>query len=763
MRLTIGDREYTCALDTSVAPRVRRRLNRPAELQLALVADGADFTAPAEGARVVWQREDGTKLFTGYVSAAPEAEYLGWGERGNIYRYRVTALGDEWLLDLKRLPSRAAFVARSAGEILKELTRALLPALNTDQVEDVASPTAYAGDGGRRWSEHAAAIALRARGCYRAHDGAVALRPAGAEEFALDEADAAFSPDGLKLMQPAGLLNDVTMIGRVEPRVHVKDYFLGDGMTLDFSLSHQPFARALSTFVEEEFRGTALDPLWWAVSGEAAALSVSGGKLQIAGGPVSVRLVEQVELGGGLLLQHGEVEFTAASTGLLGGLFSGGTDAAHAVAAFRVEPSGGACAISAVINGAAAGTSITTVAGRRYALTTRMYTTEVYRREQTFHSSVHPAGNGRGGAIVPANAHLVLEVHEIDPGNPASLATASIVLYDGVVTDVPAFCDYLLVNATAMQCAIGCTRLVRGGDVEVASTMPNQPSRVRLTGPVAEGGECRVNDYAVFFYPASVPVPQEAVRVSYRSAGRAMARVTDPASAAARARGDDDGARSAVWEVAQPPARTSQECAHAALAMLDDATQPAWAGEYRTWSDFLPKTSGGAPAPDVWPGDSLHVAVPSRAAEFRAIVREVEIETVALADDRSRYRLVFANEAADPLALATEGAALRELPDVTVADAVFPADLTGAEVTGITSTTVTIDTGCNAPAGGGFEVRRSDYGWSAEHDRNLVGRFTARSFTVARLTRVETWYVRQYDAAGAYSRHSCALHVDYPF
>ncbi len=52
----------------------------------------------------------------------------------------------------------------------------------------------------------------------------------------------------------------------------------------------------------------------------------------------------------------------------------------------------------------------------------------------------------------------------------------------------------------------------------------------------------------------------------------------------------------------------------------------------------------------------------------------------------------------------------------------------------------------------------------AERDRNLLGRFTARTFVVPRITRVIDVYVRQYDGSSPrkYSRDSTALHVDYP-
>ncbi|MGH9580774.1 MAG: hypothetical protein ACRD2R_07265, partial [Terriglobales bacterium] len=107
---------------------------------------------------------------------------------------------------------------------------------------------------------------------------------------------------------------------------------------------------------------------------------------------------------------------------------------------------------------------------------------------------------------------------------------------------------------------------------------------------------------------------------------------------------------------------------------------------------------------------------------------------------------------------------LEEFAPLSIVGNTFIADLPAAEITAITSTTLSIDTGAAPPAGGGIEVRRSDFGWGQENDRNLVGRFTTQSFTITRLTRIVSLYLRQFDnsAPPRYSRYSTALRIDYP-
>lgn len=429
------------------------------------------------------------------------------------------------------------------------------------------------------------------------------------------------------------------------------------------------------------------------------------------------------------------------------------------------RPNGSQSTIQAIVNGVLTGAVIDTVSAHHYVFTTRLYASEIYRKQQTFHSAVHPAGSGRGGAAIDADVRVVLEVHDIDPANPGSLVAPSIVLYDGVINGAPGFCNYALINAANMNCAIAFTRLIQAVDTEVRSALPGQSYSTRLVGSLSEGAECLVTkDPALLFFPQYVPAANELIEVRYRGLGRALARVTNPASIAAQANGSDDGVRGIVRNVQVPPPRTAADCENAALAMLDDATGPGWAGEYDTWSDFLPGN-----AADIFPGDAVDVTAGSRGATFRAIVREVDIEVKDMEGEHSGYNIRFADDVADPLGFAFAAGRVADLEEVTQASVtevgtIFLPDLTVAQITQVTSTTVSMDAGSAPPVGGGIEVRRSDSGWNPANDRNLVGRFSTQSFTAVRLSRVQDYYLRQYDASTPpkYSRYSAALHLDYP-
>jgi len=198
--------------------------------------------------------------------------------------------------------------------------------------------------------------------------------------------------------------------------------------------------------------------------------------------------------------------------------------------------------------------------------------------------------------------------------------------------------------------------------------------------------------------------------------------------------------------------------------LMDDGISPAWAGEYDVWSDFLPGN-----ASDIFPGDAIDANLRSQHAVFRAIVREVAIAVIDLEGEHSQYKIRFADDAAEPLAFGFDTAVVSNSLNIAATDVAaigtnFLSDLTAAEITQVTSTTVNIDAGMDASVGNGFEVRRSDSGWGQDNDRNLVGRFSTRSFSVPRLARVQDYFLRQYDnsSPARYSRYSAGLHIDYP-
>ena len=132
--------------------------------------------------------------------------------------------------------------------------------------------------------------------------------------------------------------------------------------------------------------------------------------------------------------------------------------------------------------------------------------------------------------------------------------------------------------------------------------------------------------------------------------------------------------------------------------------------------------------------------------------------------DVVQYAIEFSNDWANDLSVKTS----RKVPeDAWLPAAIAPAylaNLNALTVTAITSTAVSVSAGVAAPAGGGFEVRRRDFGFQAGQDVDLVIRSAVGNFDIPRATEADRFYVRMYDGATPphYSEFSVGLFVNLP-
>ncbi len=249
----LGLQDYVGHVDVENLPAIVRSLNKAATMTATLIRADATFKAPANGARVLLQRGDGTVLFTGYLATAPEQQYLGYGPLPT-WRYVLRAVDDSYLLDRNALPARAPFAWRTAGNALSTLANDVLPGgLDQSGVLDVSPVNQFVIIPQKAWTEHAQELSTMARATYLAWNGKLGFQAVGQESFTISEQDRGFSPTGLTLLQPDLLRNDITIIGELEPVAYVRDYFLGDGTTLGFYLSQTPFSKTAITILEEDY------------------------------------------------------------------------------------------------------------------------------------------------------------------------------------------------------------------------------------------------------------------------------------------------------------------------------------------------------------------------------------------------------------------------------------------------------------------------------------------------------------------------------
>jgi hypothetical protein len=150
-------------------------------------------------------------------------------------------------------------------------------------------------------------------------------------------------------------------------------------------------------------------------------------------------------------------------------------------------------------------------------------------------------------------------------------------------------------------------------------------------------------------------------------------------------------------------------------------------------------------------------------------VKEVVITVKDLLGEHCLYEMQFEHAASSKFSFEFDVAKtsvplnVNSITIAQVGSTTLPS-LTRAAITAFSSTTATIDAGI-APPSGGVEVRWSDAGWGKDNDQNLAGRFTTQTFTLPRLAKTQTYFLRQYDASTPpkYSRYSTSLHIDYPY
>jgi hypothetical protein len=278
-------------------------------------------------------------------------------------------------------------------------------------------------------------------------------------------------------------------------------------------------------------------------------------------------------------------------------------------------------------------------------------------------------------------------------------------------------------------------------------------------GTMAEGADAKMETTGkLVFYATSVPKSGALITVTYRLAGRAVARLASEASIAQESAGLLPGTAQWVGSIHFPATRSSRDCENAALAMLDMASSrdAAWAGSYNGVN--LEKQA------DVWPGDVLAIQAPSIDMVASVVVRSVTVEATSADPEMLQYNVTYANDWAESLSLTTSNSIPKNvlLPPMAASVPLGVDSLRDLTVTSLTTSAINVNAGVAAPAGGGFEVRRRDWVFGGADAIDVVLRSPVPNFTIERAFPIEQYYVRMYDGATPpnYSRFSSAVFIN---
>jgi hypothetical protein len=172
-------------------------------------------------------------------------EIAGTGATGAVYAAVIEAVSDEVLLDRQVVPQTSGTSGQAAGDVLTALTtRVDASRFQTAVTGQTVALGQFAASAGASWSRNAAELARMSRTAYRVVNGTVSLTPVGATVHALSETDGSLNLSALTVAEVKTLANDMTVCGEVEPVAYVTEYFQGDGLTVEFDLTHMPFEPA---------------------------------------------------------------------------------------------------------------------------------------------------------------------------------------------------------------------------------------------------------------------------------------------------------------------------------------------------------------------------------------------------------------------------------------------------------------------------------------------------------------------------------------
>ncbi len=313
----------------------------------------------------------------------------------------------------------------------------------------------------------------------------------------------------------------MTVCGQDEPSAYVTEVFAGDGTTVLFDLTEDPFFPSASKTkpLSDPFQTPAINSLLWQLQDPGGRVSITAAGLTCVGGngldgETNLCANGNLELGGSLVIEANGLILNASSTGILNGLYGGDINTANCIAGFQINQVNGSTSISPLIAGLASGSSFSPETGHLYTLRIRMYAKEMQRVLQSYYSVGNDGTELWGSTAVPCGVNLVLEIQETTNG----VNHIPVVLYDGYLTLTPSICTFCLLNSENLICSIRSVDITQEGPVWVTSIPPGGNMMTRRIGTTAQGADCKIERTGkLSFYATSVPQAGEQVFVFYRT------------------------------------------------------------------------------------------------------------------------------------------------------------------------------------------------------------------------------------------------------
>jgi hypothetical protein len=457
------------------------------------------------------------------------------------------------------------------------------------------------------------------------------------------ELDGDWDPRSIRI-DPRSLpiFNTVLGFGDIEPQAYVREYFVGDALSMRFPLAQKMYGVEEKLLLLDDLDDSSIDGALWKETdpgshiSESTSLSVTGGN-----GLDQTKLVAQnnLEMGGDIDLQHGALRFVSSSDGIVGGLYTSPTvhSQANCMFGFKLTPSGGETAIEALVDGAvpSGAAKVITQSGKEYVLLTRFHEQILVRGERVFFSLRTPSGFSAPTPSAFAS-EVFFRVLVLDVNDPDS--KDSIDLYTETRSDVSAFLSYALLNSADLNVALNFCNI----SIPINALLKTRESgasdfRQRSLRPASnfesDATVLAEKEQVLVFTGDRAPNFRELIELQYRSAGRARAKIKRQSSIDDEAnRAGDSGVRAGLLPDVPFPPRDAVELEQLIKAYIDDRTVPRYTGE------FVIDTFKRTPPREPIPGRFLTVNCSSKYPSFQGFVTEVQTRILGEINSRNLLR-----------------------------------------------------------------------------------------------------------------------------
>ena len=750
-----GSLDYTGCLQLGPLCTIVRELNKPSLCSLLLFLGANGRKAPVEDARVAVCGTGGVVLFAGTVIAAPGQLPVGEGFSGPAFATLISAVSDEVLLNANVSSVQTTLLGETAQESWTALNAlSAVSGLTLALSEQLSGTSRVEVEPGAKWADLAKALGDSTRTAYRVVANNVQVSDFGQVVYSVAAGDPGLLLEAVATNDLRWLASDVTVCGREEPTAYVTEVFAGDGSTTTFSFAEKHFSPVAKqkTSITDLFQGESLNSALWDVSDSAATIALTASGLTCTGGTgrdasATIASVQQIEMGGVITLEGDGIQIGDGSAGSVLGFYTGSVAQANCFAAFAVNSTAGPVSVMPQVNGNSAGAAFQVQSGHLYTFRLRVYVPETERVRQSY-AYLGAVGTAMGGGeAVVSGGWLEFEVQDVTSGTPG----VPTILFSAAVSAVPPICVAGVLDSGNLSCSVKSFSCTQSAPLWVSIGGSGAVPEPQFLASAVDGGACKITTAGqLTFYPGNIPADGTFIYANYRLSARSIARRV-------AASGSVPATEMWIGSVTAPIAWSSVDCDNAAAALLNIASNSTAAVKGTYTNEILPGMA------DIWPGDALEIGPYPQGSVTSGIVREVKF---GLLPGGLHRAVRFANDWAESVSIRLSSTVPQDavLPQQPLNIASALQSLSGLTITAVTGTTVSFNTGPNAPVNGGFEVRRRDDTFGPGADSDLVLRSATGNITIPRLAPVEQYYVRMYDGASPpnYSLHSAAVFINVP-